>query len=60
MTSDTSGKSYELEPPEDDAAEGEPLPGEGETARLERPGDPQPLVVEPAAGEPGSPLGWAR
>ncbi len=29
------------------------MPGEGETARLERPGDPQPLEVEPAAGEPG-------
>ncbi len=53
MTTDTSGKSYELESPDDDAGEGEPLPGEGETARLERPGDPQPLEVEPAAAEPG-------
>ncbi len=53
MTTDTSGKSYELEPPDDDAGGGEPLPGEGETARLEQPGDSQPLEVEPAAGEPG-------
>ena len=51
MTSDTSGKSYELEPPDDDAAGGEPLPGEGETARIERSGDPQPLEVKPAADE---------
>jgi len=56
MTSDTSGKSYELEPPDDEAAGGEPLPGEGETAPIERPGDPQPLDVEPDEDEQGDHL----